>query len=51
LHSELVKILNVSKLRNYAIEKSFAVSMDFRQMTNEMDYIKTGPKEFPKELY
>jgi hypothetical protein len=25
--------------------------MDFRQMTDEMDIIRTGPKEFPKELY
>jgi hypothetical protein len=51
LHAELVKILNISKLKNYAVEKSFAVSMDFRHMTDEMDHIKSGIKEFPKELY
>jgi hypothetical protein len=44
LHEELVKILNISKLRSYAVEKSFAVSMDFRQMTDEMDIIQGSPK-------
>lgn len=51
LHEELVKILNLSKLKNYAVEKSFAVSMDFRQLTNEMDLVKAGTKDFPKPLY
>lgn len=51
MHQELVKILNISKLRSYAVEKSFAVSMDFRQMTDEMALIRTGLKEFPRPLY
>ncbi len=34
LNAELVKHINIMKLKNFAIEKSFAVSMDFRQMTN-----------------
>jgi hypothetical protein len=46
LHQELVKILNISKLKNYALEKSFAVSMDFRQMTTEMNLIGQGELKY-----
>ena len=47
LQKELIKIININRLRTYATEKCHSVSMEFRQVTDEMDIIAL---KFPTEM-
>ena len=47
LQKELIKLININRLRNYASDKCNSVSMEFREVTDEMDMIEG---KFPPEL-
>lgn len=47
LQKELIKLININRLRNYAYDKCNSVSMEFREVTDEMDMIEG---KFPPEL-
>ena len=47
LHQELKKLINLQRLKTFAIEKVTSVSMEFREVTDEMDMIS---QKFPDYL-
>lgn len=47
LHAELIKVINMHRLKTYALEKCNSVSMEFRGVTDEMSLIMT---KFPSDL-
>ena len=40
LHQELTRLINIQRLRGFATEKCTSISMEFREVTDEMDLIK-----------